>query len=195
MPHHFLRTFILVLSLGLLMSASGCSKEKSPATDDHATTATQNTSGTAPEVTAADITVEESHRFEGYETVYIVDERDDGAKTYYVLVNPADFSSNAFQAKTRDVLRQVTLENGGKVTIKAFDRSEDLELIFGLIGNETLGRPLTPEEYASVQQHYLALFYGQYSREQYSNTLHWFPEAEASTPAVGKYKAVEEFNP
>ncbi len=122
--------------------------------------------------------------------------RSDQAPAYWVLIDSVDLSSDAFKSDIENVVRKLIVEEGSKISLSIFDDRSALDVNYKQYGDLSLGRMRTDEESKAQERHLLATFDGDYKtfNFQYDDELTYFPGAIKSTPAVGQYKEIAEFN-
>ena len=120
--------------------------------------------------------------------------RSDGASAYWVLIDAVDLSSDAFKSDIENVLKQLVVEKGSKISVSIFDQRSALDLNYKQYGDLSLGRVRTAEESQAQERHLIAMFDGNYKafNFQYDNELTYFPGAIKSTPVVGQYMGTVE---
>ncbi|WP_168124009.1 hypothetical protein [Paenibacillus sp. HB172176] len=132
-----------------------------------------------------------------YEVVYTIsNERFDKGTNLYVLLNPVNLDEpTKLFSDIKLIINKLIKEYEPKTSIDFFDKKEVLDLEYKLYGDLSLGRNTTPEENKERELHIIAGFSGDLTTDLYLNTLYLFPSADSSTPKVGKYVSIEEYNP
>jgi hypothetical protein len=122
-----------------------------------------------------------------YEIIYSIKKRYDGGISYYVLLEPIDFSNANFIDNVKKIVNKLVEENGERISIEFFDDRDVLELSYKEYGDLTLDRTLTEEENQRKAIHYTAVYSGELETGLYLNTLYLFPSAFADHPEVGRF--------
>lgn len=126
--------------------------------------------------------------------------RVDGGISYFVFVSGVDLSNDAFKARIKSTVDDITAKKGKKISIEFFNNQDVLELYYnspyvtGKIPNSP-DEDLSKKEHAKINSSLVASFDGQLSTGLYLNTLYFFPSAFDETPKIGKYVEEIEYDP
>jgi len=130
-----------------------------------------------------------------YQIIYeLANERYDGGKNYYVLIDPVDLSSDSFKTDIKVMAKKIVAEKGKKISIELHDSRESLNISYKQYGDQSLGRPTTVEENKIKEKHFIAAYAGELETGIYPNSLMFFPGAFKDSPEVGKYVETIEFD-
>ncbi|NTW26867.1 MAG: hypothetical protein HGA36_00925 [Candidatus Moranbacteria bacterium] len=128
-----------------------------------------------------------------YEIVYEVSgKRYDGAKIYYVLIDPINLKDDSFKNDIKRIIKKIVEEKGLKISIDIFDKKTVLEASYGEASAQKIP---TPKERTEAETHYIAMFSGELKTNIYPNALTFFGSTFTSNKLVGKYVETIEFNP
>lgn len=145
----------------------------------------------------AEITADAITKKLDYQIVYeISNNRYDGGKNFYVLVDKIDLQTADFKNEIKKMVDEVVRQKGQKISIDFINDRAVLDLIHSShYGKNTLGRILTKAETDKVGDALVAQFSGQLEANIYLNTLSFFPGTFTDNPRVGKYVETIEYNP
>lgn len=128
-----------------------------------------------------------------YEIVYeVAGKRYDGAKIYYVLIDPISLKDDAFKNDIKTVIKKIIEEKGVKISVDIFDKKTVLESSYAEASTQKI---LTAKEKIEAETHYVAMFSGELKTNIYPNTLSFFGSTFTDNKIVGKYVETIEFNP
>jgi hypothetical protein len=130
-----------------------------------------------------------------YKIMYEVKQRNDGATSYYVLIDPVNVENAKFKDIVNYIVNDLVKEKGTKISVEIYDNKDALVLHYKLYGDMSLGRVLNNEEYIFVGNHHVAGFSGELETGLFFNTLYFYPAADSKdNPIVGKYAGAIEYN-
>lgn len=128
-----------------------------------------------------------------YEIIYeVVGKRFDGAKIYYVLIDPISLKDDAFKNDVKTVIKKIIEEKGAKISVDIFDKKTVLESSYAEASAQKIP---TAKEKIEAETHYVAMFSGELKTNIYPNTLSFFGSTFTDNKIVGKYVETIEFNP
>ena len=128
-----------------------------------------------------------------YEIIHEVSgKRYDGAKIYYVLIDPVKLSDASFKDDVKAIINNITKEKGAKISVIIYDKKSSLESSYDEASYQKIP---TQKEKTEGEIHNVAIFSGELKTDIYLNTLSFFPATFRDNKTVGKYLETIEFNP
>jgi hypothetical protein len=159
----------------------------------------QETKTEAPQVNTAEnnqsaqIAKQPEIKIPKYEIVYeVTGKRYDGAKIYYVLIDPINLKDDSFKNDIKTIIKKITEEKGAKISIDIFDKKTVLESSYNEASTQKIP---SAKENIEAETHYIAMFSGELKTNIYPNTLSFFGSTFTDNKTVGKYVETIEFNP
>lgn len=119
--------------------------------------------------------------------------RYDGARSYYILIDPVDISNDNFKKDIKLLIKKLVKEKGNKLDLNILDDSETLNLFYEdevNLNNTDFQKTATLEA-----RHLIAMYTGNLATMPSNYDLAFFPGAFKDTPDIGTYVSGEEFNP
>jgi hypothetical protein len=119
------------------------------------------------------------------------DIRYDDATTYYVLIDPIDYSTD-FKGEVKDIISEVSCDHAPKLSIVVFDDGDALQEYYRY---DKYLINLSDEDNKLIETHFVASYDAYLTTWPNNHYLMWFPSVFTDHPVVGEFVETEEFRP